>query len=223
MKRFLFILPFLIIGCHSESSKENTISDFEISGTVTNHEGIPKIYLNYIIGNNQVLMDSAEIKNDRFKIKGKITFPQKAQLQCFSHGDYFPFILYGEKIDIQLDCQNITNGVISNSAINKQWDSLRNKSKEIYGEIEYYFPLFQKARMENDFTTLEKLQKNIDSIDQINRKFLLNYINSNPDTPLSALILNDLYNNPKNDSLEILKMAQKINPNFKKALKFNAE
>lgn len=222
MQKILYILPFILfIQCTKHHTDDTLKNKYEINGNVIENQGFEKVYLSYYVQDNFILMDSAPIKKNSFHFKGKITYPKKAQLQVYQNGGFFPFILGGEKIDINLNINNLSSSSVENSILNTEWNQIKNHSYEIFGSVDYYFPLMQKARMQNDYQTLEKLSYSIDSIENENRKYLLDYVNTHINSSLSPLIINDLFKNKGKDSLQIIETARKLSPDFKNALEFN--
>lgn len=212
-----------MLGCQSQENNADLKTKFKINGTVSENRGFEKVYLSLIVNNNYLLLDSSELKNNSFQFKGNIAFPKKAQLQFYQNGEIFPFVLGGENINIYLTVNSFQKSYIKNSPLNTEWNRLKINSYEIYGEVDYLYPAMQKARMQNDFKTLEKINKSIDSIENINRLFLLNYVNKNPNSHLSALILNDLFYSAKKDSMMIIGTGKKILPELQKALEFEVK
>ena len=219
--KFLYVVVlFTLNQCQSNKNQNEMDSQFEIKGKVINNQGFENVYLSYISSDEIIVIDSSQIKDQSFQLKGPIHFPKKAYIQFYPQGNSFPFILSGEKIEIQLNAQDLNTSTIHNSPINKEWNTLKQKSVEIYGDVDYLFPLMQKARIQNDYQTLTQINSKIDSIENINRQYLLGYINQHLDNPLSVLILNDLYHTLRNDSLQIIQTSKKMTPELKKALDF---
>jgi hypothetical protein len=208
----------MLVSCKKNDNIDFFSTKFKIEGNFKSTTNYKKIYLNYIFGNEFVLMDSADIIKGNFIFKGYVNSPKKALLQFYPNGDFFTFILYGENIKITIDENNLTKSMIFDSEINKEWASLSAKSKEIYGAIDYMYPMIQKSRVQNDLAQLKIISNKIDSIETLNRKFLLDYIKQNPNSKLNGLILNDLYAQTKNDSLEILQTIEKLPIEIQKTL-----
>lgn len=219
-KTIYVVVLLTLFHCQSNKNPNQMDSQFEIKGTVTQNQGFEKVYLSYISADEIILIDSSLIKDQIFHLKGPIHFPKKAYIQFYPQGNSFPFILSGEKIEIQLNAHDLNASTIQNSTINKEWNALKQKSVEIYGDVDYLFPLMQKARIQNDYQTLTQINSKIDSIENLNRQYLLGYITQHLDNPLSVLILNDLYHNLQNDSLQIIQTSKKMSPELKKALDF---
>jgi hypothetical protein len=214
------VVLFTLYHCQSDKNSNQMDSQFEINGTVTHNQGFENVYLSYVSADEIILIDSSQIKGQSFQLKGPIHFPKKAYIQFYPQGNSFPFILSGEKIEIQLNAQDLNASTVQNSTINKEWNALKQKSVEIYGDVDYLFPLMHKARIQNDYQTLTQINSKIDSIETLNRQYLLGYITQHLDNPLSVLILNDLYHNLQNDSVQIIQTSQKMSPELKKALDF---
>lgn len=217
---FLILLLSLFLSCRKNTDRININSKFVIEGKTDSTIVYRKIYLSYLIGDQPILIDSSDIKEQEFFFEGSITSPKKTILQFYPDANFFPFILYGERIKIEVNSQDIQKSEIINSEINLEWENVKNTSKTIYGEIDYYYPIIQKARIQNDYVTLNKLSKTIDSLEVVNRTFLKNYIKQNNRSPLSVLLLNDLYANPKNDSIEIVNLSSYLHPTLQKMLDF---
>lgn len=215
---FILII-FLVNSCQKDENKIHEA--FEIKGQlINNSKKFEKIYLGYEFYNGFYLADSSDIDNDTFKFKGKIAYPQKAQLLFYELGQPFAFILTGEKIKLQLDAQDMTRSKYANSPINDEFQQLKYQSVAINNTIDYLYPQIQKARLENDSETLKKLIIQIREIENKNSKFLLDYISKHPKTRLAALLLNDLYHSGYTDTLALKKTARLIQPELKKTLTF---
>lgn len=219
----ILILTYFIFSCQKNDNGLNINSKFRIDGKVDSTYVFEKIYLSYIIGDQMILVDSSKIINKEFILEGRISSPQKAVLHFYENADIFPFILSGEKFNIDIKTSDIENSIVNNSKINKEWENVKNTSKNIFGEVDYYYPIIQKARMQNDFVTLNKLNITIDSLEVVNRNFLKKYILKNNHSTLSVLLMNDLYANPKNDSIELVNLSKKLHPKLQKMLDFDVK
>lgn len=220
--KILIVVFVVLVGYQCQDNDPNKLrSSFEINGQIVNNtKNFEKIYLGYELQNGFYLLDSAEIRDEKFRFKGKIAYPQKAQLVFYEFAQPFHFILTGEQIEVQIDANSITHSKYANSPINDEFQSLKYQSVAINNSIDYLYPTLQKARLENDYDALEKVISEIKKIEHQNNTFILNYIHKNPKTLLSALLLNDLYTSGTTDTLILKQTAQHIQPELKKALYF---
>lgn len=216
----LFVIVVFFIQCRQDN--ENQLrSKFNINGQLLNNtKKYEKIYLGYELQKTFYLVDSANIQNNSFHFKGKVAYPQKAQLLFYEFATPFQFILTGENIDLQIDAENINNSKYANSAINDEFQKIKYQSVNINNAIDYLYPQLQKARLSNDYEALQNIINEIKLIERQNSIFLLQYLNKHPQSRLAALLLNDLYTSGTTDTITLKKIAQNIQPELKKALYF---
>jgi len=217
------ILVCLLVSCQTKSHEGNLPSSkekFTINGKCKS-ESNQMLYL-YISDDTTLnLLDSVRVLDQFFQIEGSVPHPYKAFIQFQDQSTAFPFILTNESIEIELDTSNLSESTIANSEINKDLASVKRVSSEIYQKIDYLFPQLQKARMENDFVSLNKINQEIDNIELENLNFLYNYIEKNPKKELSGLLLNDLWKKTERDSIQLQNLARNLSPEIKNNVYFS--
>jgi len=212
-----------IISCNTKSPNDkpsNSKDKFTIHGLCTEKDD-RIVYLFIAKENNIVILDSVAGLDNKFLISGATTSPQKAFIQFKDQLHAFPFILTNEAVEIELNTADIKESTITNSTINKDLENLQDASAAIYQKIDYLFPQLQKARMENDFESLDKINNSINQIEQENLKSLYDFIQKNPEKELSGLLLNDLWENKEKDSVLLQKLSKKLAPEIQKNLNFS--
>lgn len=219
---YLVILLCFVISCdtkpnekHQSKSKDN----FTINGKFIGDEN-QDAYLFIVKDTLLSLLDSASIIDHKFHFSGDIPYPHKAMIQIKNHSSAFPFILSKESIDITLNEFEINESVIQNSPINDELAKIKKQSSAIYQKIDYLFPQLQKARMENDYKSLDEINSKIEAIESENLAFITDYIVQNPNKELSGLLLNDLSQASGRDSTQIQNLAKKLAPEIQKTLNF---
>jgi len=218
---YMFLIGFFISCNTKPAEKLASISkeNFTIHGKCTGKKN-QTVYLFILKDTVLFLVDSATINKDKFYITNKISRPYKALIQLKNHSLGFPFILTNESIEIELNENNINESTIKNSPINDEFANIRKQSTAIFQKIDYLFPQLQKARMENDFKTLDDINIKINDIETENNAFIVNYIQQNSNKPLSALLLNDLWKAPEKDSIKLQNLSKKLAPEIQKVLDF---
>lgn len=217
------VLFCFLVSCQTKSHEGNlpiSKENFTINGKCKS-ENNQMLYL-YISNDTTLnLLDSVRVLDQIFQIEGSVPHPYKALIQFQDQSTAFPFILTNESIEIELDTSNVSASTITNSEINKDLASVKKASSAIYQKIDYLFPQLQKARMENDFVTLDKINQEINNIELENLNFLYNYIKENPKKELSGLLLNDLWKKAERDSLQLQNLARYLSPEIKNNLNFS--
>jgi len=224
LNKVLFILIFL--SFYSCRNSQNDLSNSIKTNTYTiNGEIFDKdkeiIYLKIITNNSLTSLDSSIIQNNSFLYKGTIDYPHKAILQIKNSSISFPFILANEQTTIKLNTAQMSKSSILNSPINTELKAIQTKSAAIYQNIDYLFPQLQKARMENDFESLDRINTEINAIIAKNQDYLFSYIQKHPSNHLSSLLLNDLWQSVEKDSIRLIILAKQLDPNIQKILNFS--
>ena len=66
-------------------------------------------------------------------------------------------IIENTSINLTIDIEQINDPIISGSILNDQLLTYKNESKAIFRKIDYLYPRFQKARLENDIQKLKEI------------------------------------------------------------------
>lgn len=222
--RVVYILVFLsFFSCknsQSDVSKVPKKDTYTINGEIFDMDD-EMMYLKIISNNSLVIIDSTNIKNSQFLFKGSIEFPHKAVLQLKDHSSGFPFILGNEILTIKVNTAQMSKSSILNSSLNNELKAIQTKSAAIYQNIDYLFPQLQKARIENDFESLEQINIEVNAIVKKNQNFLFTYIKEHPSNYLSSLLLNDLWQSSKKDSIQLISLGRQLDPKKQKILNFS--
>lgn len=216
------ILIGFIISCNtkpSENIQSKSKESFTISGNFIGNNNQDAFL--YVVKDTALsLLDSASIIDSKFHFTGNISHPHKAIIQLKNHSSAFPFILTKESVKITLYELKINESIISNSPLNDELAKVKKQSSAIYQKIDYLFPQLQKARMENDFKTLDEINLKIDAIEAENKAFIISYIERNPNNELSGLLFNDLLQSAEKDSIQFQNLAKKLAPKIQNTLNF---
>ena len=221
--RFYIFLAYIVFFTSCENNSDTTkinkkTNQYEINGEVKNRDN-NWIYLSIINKNQFHILDSTQIINGKFRFTGKLEAPKKASLHMKKYDGFFVFILANETIKIELS-NNINKSLVYNSSTNDELQRVTKESEQIFKKIDYLFPLLQKARMENDAEKLELINNKIKAIIKENNKYITQYIIKHPNSYVSGILLNDLWNNPEKDSVYLIELAKKLPKNIQNNLDF---
>lgn len=155
MKRWLLAAALLPLF----AAAQNTNPQFTVNGKVGNLNAPAKAYLIYKFGANQVL-DSAEIVNGSFSLKGETIEPNMAQLAIDHKGvgiqklsddknvDVLAFFLYDHVININTDKDSVKNATPD--------DALNNESKQLKAQLSQLEDDAKKLNAEYNSASPEK-------------------------------------------------------------------
>lgn len=212
MKKLLAVLVLCsILSCKSDSKTKNSIqketeisNSFKIKGTFNDYFA-EYVYLNKIMHNSLVKLDSSKIENNSFDFAGAVDYPERFALTFENSSAVVIFILENADFEMTLDAKNPTEPHIVNSPLNSELNHYKNHSKEIFRKIDKLYPRFQKARLENDVETLDEIGETMKQIERSFRDYSFNYVATNPNSYISAMILRDLI---KAENADISKISE---------------
>lgn len=190
----LFIVfGFAFFSCdrHLEKKRNN---DFYIIGQLKNVSDSTRVYLKVQESNRIVPLDTAFVSNNKFEFNGKINRPEVFGIYIDSIKSSIGLFMHSDSVLIDIDEDKLSNSTIKGSELNDKYLSFINKSNEIISKTNYLFPLFQKARTENDVDKIYEINKKIEAIHNENRTFTLNFAKKNPNSYIAAFALQTLLN-----------------------------
>lgn len=184
----LFII-LLFTSCKKEKQIISNKVPYTLSILIDNNEG-NKAYIQKLL--NPTEIDSAVIKNGISTFVGQIAYPERYILTIETVFGGKMFILENDSINIHIKNNDLMNATILNSKINYELISVQKESEKIYNKIDLLFPDLQRARLENDAISLKDISNKMSLIEQENMNFHFSYASKNPNSFISAMILNDL-------------------------------
>ena len=197
----VFLLLFLwlsLFSCKKEPSQvskqiklpNSTSKTFILNGTLENFYP-EKVYLNKVIENSIYAIDSSQVVDNKFKLTGIVEKPERFALTFENYASITFLIIENTQFTISINSEIINDPIIKGSKLNTELVIYKEKSKEIFKQIDYLFPQFQKARLENDATKLIAIGEEMKKIEQEHLDFSYNYIAENKDSYVTAMILRD--------------------------------
>lgn len=226
MKRFFLLGIFCIIlfSCkkNTTNSKLPTVStseisnSFEITGNLENF--FPKkVYLNKIIEESMYQIDSCEVKDNYFTFKGLVEFPERFALTFENYSAATILIVENTQIKLLINSKEIAEPTISGSNSNLLLNQYKKYSKQIFKKIEYLFPQFQKARLENDAIKLDEIGKQVKAIENEFTNFSYKFIKNHKNSFVAAMILRDQLKSSNIDTVQIKKSYEILSSEVKQS------
>ncbi|HKJ06487.1 MAG TPA: hypothetical protein VJ970_03390, partial [Flavobacteriaceae bacterium] len=90
-------------------------------------------------------------------------------------------------------------------------------AKTIFKQIDYLYPAFQKARLENDAEKLKDIQQKMDGIYMEFSSYTYNFIEKNKESYVSVMLLRDMLKSDTVDSTKIKKYYQLFSNHLKES------
>ncbi len=189
------LFGLFIFSCNNPTSqlkkeKDSKKNGFVLQGTLKSFLS-DKVYLNKIITNDIQPVDSAKIENNNFIFQGIVEYPERFMLSFENSSAAVIFIVENTNFEIFLDPDQIEEPVIKGSVLNAKLNEYKLASKNIFKKIDYLFPRFQKARLENDVKKLDEIGKELKKIETEFTDFSFNFVKNNSDSYVSAMVLSD--------------------------------
>lgn len=223
MKKILIacLYSFIVFSCNSPVSQLKKESDsknkeFVLNGSLKSYIS-DKVYLSKIIENNIHPIDSAKIENNNFVFTGAVDYPERFALSFENSSATIILIIENTNFEIIIDPNQLDEPVIKGSELNTKLEKYKSTSKNIFKKIDYLFPKFQKARLENDVENLAEIGNELKKIEMEFTGFSFNFVETNSDSYVAAMILSDQLKSSTVDTLRISNAYKQLSEAVKKS------
>lgn len=221
MNKWLIILSCIILfySCTSnnqtnKNSKTVISKSFQLYGTIENFSS-SKVYLNKLIENSIYSIDSAEIKDNQFIIQGVVDYPERFVLTFDNSLAKVVLIIENVPITVKIDSNNFNEPLVEGSELNALLNTYKNSSKTIFRKIDYLFPHFQKARLENDVKRIAEIGLDMKKIESEFKEFSFQFIEENKTSYIAPIILRDQLKISNIDTLRIKQSFESLSSEVK--------
>jgi hypothetical protein len=210
-----------IFGCNNPPSTLKKEADskndgFVLNGTLKSFLS-EKVYLNKIIDSDIQPVDSAKIENNNFIFNGIVDFPERYLLSFENSSAAIILIVENTSFEILIDPDQLDEPIIKGSELNSKLYDYKLASKNIFKKIDYLFPKFQKARLENDVKKLTEIGNELNKIETEFTDFSYDFIKVNSDSYVSAMILSDQLKSSTIDTVRISNAYKQLSEAVKKS------
>jgi hypothetical protein len=225
MKKIILVFCsflFIFFSCTTPKKKplkennETVLNKFVLNGTLNTNVS-DKVYLNKIVENTLYPVDSTNITNKKFIFEGIVESPERFALTFNNYATPVIFILENTDFKIELESTKLQDPKIINSPLNYQLNEYKTHSKNIFKKIDYLFPQFQKARLENDADELSKIGDKMKLIEKEFIDFSFQFIQNNPNSYVSGMILRDQLKSSIIDTIKIVSTYKILSTKVKNA------
>lgn len=223
MKKILVacLCSLVIYSCNNSSTQLKTENDskskrFVLNGSLKKAIS-DKVYLSKIIKNKLQPTDSVKIENNSFVFTGAVNYPERFALTFENSSAAIIFIIENTNFEIIIDPDQLNETVIKGSELNAKLDEYKLASKNIFIKIDYLFPKFQKARLENDVKKLAEIGNELKKIEKEFTDFSFNFVKTNSDSYISAMVLSDQLKSSAVDTVRISNAYKQLSQKVKKS------
>jgi peroxiredoxin len=172
----------------SASSCNNKKTDgYTIEGTITGAD-TGWVFLKKRDEGKMLTADSAQIKDGKFTLTGKVDLPEMYYLKLQTGEDALPLFVENSAITLKVYADSLDKSVISGSATQDAYVSYQKeesvyniKMEELYGE-------YTKAKDANDTLTVKSIETAYDSVQAAQSKFTKDYILKNGKSVVAAYL-----------------------------------
>ncbi|HEY9168112.1 MAG TPA: DUF4369 domain-containing protein [Lutibacter sp.] len=215
----LFIL--FILSCSNpkgqlEKETEPKKNGFVLRGTLKSFLS-DKVYLSKINKNDLQPVDSAKIENNKFVFQGKVDDPERFMLSFENSSAAVILIIENTQFEISIDPDQIEEPIIKGSELNTKLNDYKLASKNIFKKIDYLFPKFQKARLENDVKKLGEVGNELKKIEKEFTDYSFDFVKNNSDSYISAMVLSDQLKSSTVDTTRISNAYKLLSKEVKKS------
>lgn len=225
MKKILFVLTAsaAIISCSKVKDGE-----YLITGTATGIENGKTIILQGAdpATRTPLYLDTVKVENGKFEIKGKVTEPAFHSLILQGANGPIPLILETGEIKVTIDKDSIHKSKVSGTYNNDEYstfiEDITKTQKSLIDFQKKNNQKMQQAQQAQDTAVINSLMKQYMEIQkevgESSKKKYLTYAESHPKSFISAIIVQNLLNDPSTD----IKKLESIFNSFDESLKNTA-
>lgn len=182
----------LMASCNNAST-----DSFTISGDVKGIEDGTKVYLKKQTEMDVVSIDSTEVKNGKFEIKGKAGETEISYIAFGKEGNLgLPFILENGNIKVDFNKDDLENSKVTGTKNNDYFVTFNKEAGVLQKKVVEFQQQNQMLIMEAQQNNNERV---LDSLYGINEKYTnelknytLSFVEKTPDAFISILILNQM-------------------------------
>jgi hypothetical protein len=189
------ILICLLCSCQKRLSNDS-INSYNLKVHIRDVVNGTKAYLKTNEKNTLISLDSAIIMNGEFNFNGKIDKPIVYGIYVENLKDAIGVFMENDTIYIEAYKDSLVKSKITGSKTHDDYLDFIKQSNYIVSKMNNLFPIFQKARAENDADKLEEINAQMRAINEENTRFVLQYAKQHPDSYISALALQSVLNIP---------------------------
>ena len=191
----LIIFLFLLNSCRKNEGR-NYSNDYLLSGSIESEMNGKWVYLKTQENKKIKVIDSTVIRNGKFQFVGYIDRPSVYGVYIENLKDAIGVFMENDTIYIEAYKDSLSKSKITGSNAHDDYLDFIKRSNSIVSKMNHLFPIFQKARAENNADKLEEINAQMKAINEENTLFALKYAKQHPDSYISVLALQSVLTVP---------------------------
>jgi len=190
----LISLAALFAACSTPVPK------FTISGNI---EGLPDgtVYLKQRVGGEATSLDSAKSVGGKFELKGTVEVPDLCFL-VLGERKQVPVLVENRAIQVTGKSDDLRNVTITGSASQDEMKALEAKGAVINTIMKEVYGKYNEAKQKNDAVLQASLEKQLDSLDNVQTAMQKDFVTGNPNSFVAPVILQQIQYGMEADEIQ---------------------
>ena len=177
--------------------------DLEISGKINSTDPVNIIRYVPDTNNQPRPFDTVAAVDGAFTFKVSVDKPQLNFIVVEGRNENFPFVAEKGQLNMQIDINNFAQSKTTGSLSNDDYMAYKSKTEEIASQLTQLATEINQARQLNDNLLVDDLQKQYTTAQQGIQLYEKEVVKNNPDSYLSALLLERMLNNKSMSPLQV--------------------
>jgi peroxiredoxin len=171
-----------VISCNSKKT-----DGYTIDGTITGAD-TGWIFLKKREEGKLLTADSAQIKDGKFTLAGKVELPEMYYLQLTGIDGDLPFFIENSPISMKVYADSLEKSVVTGSATQDTYDAYQKEELVYNVKMEDLYGKYTHAREINDTIAVKSLETALDSVQSAQAAFTKSYILKNGKSVVAAYL-----------------------------------
>lgn len=184
MKNFgiALLAAFIFASCSTQKDQ------FSISGVV---KGVDdgKVFLQQLISNKWVNVDSTQVEKGNFKFAGTIKLAEMYQIKLEEQKVTLPVFVDASKIDVEIFPDSVDKSLVNGSAAHDLYKKYLGAKEPIEEKIESNYEEWKKARENGDSLTMARTDSISTVLDNDLKKVLVEFAAANSSSTVSPYLI----------------------------------
>ncbi len=206
MKKILVFLMIMatVIACNQESGKKTVAGDgFVINANISGID-TAKVNLMNVVDGQWKTLDSAQCKNGKFTLKGKVDFPEMFIIRIGDDRHVAKILLDNSKIELVGQYDSLNNVRITGSKSQDAMQQYEDETSHFNDKMNDLGNQYSTARGNNDKETMTQIANEYDKVMTEYNKFTVNYVATHNKSVASPYILSRISYDLETSTLDSL-------------------
>lgn len=197
-----YIIVILLVICCKGMAQSRYHGPFTLSGDVSKVCKTGTMTMSYATANGKPTGDTTQIEDGKFKLSGEVSEPVIATLRIklpetsVGAGAYDPknvyrILLQPAQYKLITTGEKLNTAVVEGSQLQKEYTRYFQSLRKLHYEMQPYNMQSQAFEKQLDLNGFINVNKKLDSLYELERIMLDNYVSANPKSPVSLFAVAD--------------------------------